>query len=76
MADSREARLRIVASGKCRSIARSFEGRTKYLASVGGMICQLSEDEEHCFSTSKSAVAAAEAFRAEAREKLIEEFGG
>ncbi|ARQ95306.1 hypothetical protein [Bradyrhizobium phage BDU-MI-1] len=73
--ESREARLRIVAQGKCRSVPRSFDGRTKYLPSIGGMICQLSEEEEDCYATSKQAVAAAEAFRAEARQKLEEEFG-
>jgi hypothetical protein len=40
------------------------------------MVCQLSEDEEDCYPTSKKAVVAAEAFRDEAREKLQEEFGG
>lgn len=73
---TREERLRIVATGKCRSVARSFESGTKYLPSINGMICQLSEEEEDCFRTSKEAVAAAEAFRAQAREKLHEEFGG
>ncbi|SDK39164.1 hypothetical protein SAMN05444163_8003 [Bradyrhizobium ottawaense] len=75
MADTREARLRIVASGKCRSASRNFGGRLKYLPSIGGMICQLSEEEEDCYHTSKEAVAAAEAFREEARQKLQDEFG-
>jgi hypothetical protein len=75
MADSREARLRIVASGKCRSASRNFGGRLKYLPSIGGMICQLSEAEEDCYATSKEAVAAAQRFRDEARDKLQEEFG-
>jgi len=74
--ESREERLRIVANGKCRSEPRQFEGRTKFVATVAGMVCQLSEHEEDCHPTSKKAVAAAEAFRAEARGKLIEEFGG
>lgn len=76
MTDSREARLRIVSQGKVRSVARSFEGRTKFLPSIGGMICQLSEEEEHCYRTSREALSAAEAFRDEAREKLKDEFGG
>ena len=75
MTDNREARLRIVAGGKCRSVTRSFEGRVKYLPSIGGMICQLSEIEANCFHTSREAKAAAETFRDEARAKLEEEYG-
>jgi hypothetical protein len=40
------------------------------------MVCQISEYEEDCHATSKRALAAAEAFRDQARMKLIEEFGG
>lgn len=76
MTESREERLRIVASGKCRASPRHFENRTKYVPTVAGMVCQLSEAEDDCFPTSKKAVAAAEEFRETAREKLIEEFGG
>jgi hypothetical protein len=76
MAETREERLRIVAKGKCRAATRSFGGRIKYLPSIARMICQLSEAEEDCYATSKEAVAAAEAFRDEARAKLEEEFGG
>jgi hypothetical protein len=72
---AREVKLRIVAQGKCRSVPRSFDGRIKYLPSVGGMICQLSEAEEDCFDTSKQAVLAAEGFREQARARLQEEFG-
>jgi hypothetical protein len=73
--DVREVRLRIVANGKCRAAVRQFENRTKYVPTIGGMVCQLSEEEEDCYPTSKRAVAAAEAFREEARSKLAEEFG-
>ena len=76
MTESREERLRIVAYGRCRAAPRNFDGRRKYLPSISGMICQLSEAEEDCYRTSKEAVAAAETFRAIAREKLVEEFGG
>jgi hypothetical protein len=74
--ESREARLRIVASGKCKASPRHFENRTKYVPTVGGMVCQLSEEEEDCYPTSKKAMAAAEEFRDEARKKLWDEFGG
>lgn len=72
---TREEQLKIVAKGKCRAAMRSFGGRIKYLPSVAGMICQISEEEQDCYATSKEAVAAAEAFRDEARVKLEEEFG-
>ncbi|WP_316200868.1 MULTISPECIES: hypothetical protein [unclassified Bradyrhizobium] len=64
-----------MATGKCRAAVRHFENRTKYVPTVAGMVCQISEYEEDCYRTSKEAVAAAEAFRDEAREKLVEEFG-
>jgi hypothetical protein len=73
---TREDRLRIVANGKCRAVVRHFDNRTKYLPTVAGMVCQISEYEEDCHATSKRALAAAEAFRDQARMKLIEEFGG
>lgn len=71
----REAKLRILATGKCRSVAIQFDDRVKYLPSIGGMICQSSEREEDCFHTSKEARSAAEAFRNEAQARLKEEFG-
>lgn len=76
MTESREERLRIVAFGKCRAAPRHFENRTKFVPTVAGMVCQLSEDEEDCFATSKKALVAAEEFRAWARERLVEEYGG
>jgi hypothetical protein len=66
--------LRIVANAKCRAEVRHFENRTMYVPTVGGMVCQFSQEEEDCYPTSKKAVAAAEAFRDEARKKLWEEF--
>jgi hypothetical protein len=54
---------------------RSFGSRVKWLPAIDGMIAALSKDESDCLATSKEAVAAAKAFRDEARAKLEEEFG-
>jgi UDP-N-acetylglucosamine enolpyruvyl transferase len=73
MSEDYVERLHIVAKGRVSTTKRVFEGRTKYLPTVAGMICQISQEEEDCFVTSKAALKAAIEFQIEAVRRLTGE---
>jgi hypothetical protein len=75
MTTDRRERLIILSKGKASAAERRFGSRIKFLPSIDGMICQLSEEESDCFDRRKDAVDAARAFKQEAKSRLCDEYG-